>query len=155
MWIEAYLMILYKKGFGAFNLLGRVYGSSWPRAFVLAVPSTVFGALLRSFGTQHTASHLFLHPYTCKRPEMLWRPHKICECALHINIAPPKKEPWRYKRSGRHIPKYHRIHELCTVFKNFSGNFLHGHLDPKHHFLKSSIHCIFFFASNHRCNLAF
>lgn len=89
---KSYRMILYEKGFGAFNLLGRVYGSSWPRAFVLAIPSTIFGALLRIFVTHDTASHFFLHPFTCKWPELQWFPHTGCQYALNINIPSKRKK---------------------------------------------------------------
>ena len=60
-------MIIYEKRFGAFNLLSRVYGASWPRAAVLALPSTIAAVLLSVFllHRDDEGPHLFLHPYTC------------------------------------------------------------------------------------------
>eukprot|EP00850_Spirogloea_muscicola_P012826 SM000084S23162 [mRNA] locus=s84:394118:397141:+ [translate_table: standard] len=56
-------MIIYKKGFGAINLLFRVYGSAWPRALVLAVPSAVAAGFIKAYSNDHNQHHYFLHPY--------------------------------------------------------------------------------------------
>lgn len=56
-------MIVYEKQFGAFNLLMRVYGSSWPRASILAIPGTIIGGLLRALVGDYMKGHFYLHPY--------------------------------------------------------------------------------------------
>eukprot|EP00850_Spirogloea_muscicola_P009230 SM000051S17590 [mRNA] locus=s51:527683:530778:- [translate_table: standard] len=56
-------MIIYKKGFGAINLLFRVYGSAWPRALILAVPSAVAAGFIKAYANDHNQHHFFLHPY--------------------------------------------------------------------------------------------
>lgn len=54
-------MIVYQKGFGGFNTLLRLYGAPWPRALLLATPSTLLSILLASFAPTFVAK-LFLHP---------------------------------------------------------------------------------------------
>ncbi|CAI6004690.1 unnamed protein product [Closterium sp. NIES-65] len=56
-------MINYEKRFGAFNLLLRFYGSQWPRATLLALPSAILAGLLSAFIFVDKTQHLFLHPY--------------------------------------------------------------------------------------------
>ncbi|CAI5462690.1 unnamed protein product, partial [Closterium sp. Yama58-4] len=56
-------MIQYEKRFGAFNLLLRFYGSQWPRATLLALPSAILAGLLSAFIFVDKTQHLFLHPY--------------------------------------------------------------------------------------------
>ncbi|GJP44410.1 hypothetical protein CLOM_g3820 [Closterium sp. NIES-68] len=56
-------MINYEKRFGAFNLLLRFYGSQWPRATLLALPSAILAGLLSAYVFVDKSQHLFLHPY--------------------------------------------------------------------------------------------